>query len=80
MAWVSAALGAVSGLILAIFACYLGNWPVWLAVVLYPFVAALIAMCILALLYWRSTASETPDSALSHNPDKPLHRLRPDVL
>jgi len=58
MAWVSAVIGALGGLVLALAAGFLGGWPVWLILLLYPAAAALLMLVSLAWLFWRSTRPE----------------------
>ncbi|UWQ24141.1 hypothetical protein PNH50_14485 [Leisingera aquaemixtae] len=68
MAWVSSVIGAVGALGLLLAAVFLGGWPVWLAVLLYPFEAALLAFAVIASLAWRSSRSS---AKASQRPDKP---------
>ncbi|MEX0305434.1 MAG: hypothetical protein AB3N24_23690 [Leisingera sp.] len=55
MAWVSAAVGALGGLALAIAVGVFGGWPLWLILLLYPVTAVLLMLIVLAVLFWRSS-------------------------
>lgn len=79
MAWVSATIGAIAGLVLMVMAAGFGGWPLWLVVLLYPIVSAVIATCVLALLYWRSTAASPVESRQASKPSKTPAILRPNV-
>lgn len=80
MAWVSATFGAIAALLLAVLAFVLGDWPLWLVILLSPFAAVMIAAGVLALLYWRSTAASPVDSHQPRQPSKTPRSLHPDVL
>lgn len=80
MAWVSATIGAIAGLLPAVLDSVPGGWPLWLVILLYPFAAVMIAAGVLALLYWRSTAASPADSDQPRQPSKTPRSLHPDVL
>ncbi|UWQ53268.1 hypothetical protein K3722_15330 [Leisingera caerulea] len=75
MAWVSSVIGAIGGLGLMLAAVFLGGWPVWLAVVVYPFTAAVLALVLIAPLSWRrsrrKTSSGRHSAKIGKTPDKP---------
>lgn len=58
MAWVSSVFGAISGLGLMLSAVLLAGWPAWVAVLLYPFTAALLCMILVAYLFMNSARRE----------------------
>lgn len=68
MAWVSSVIGAAAALGLMLAAVLLAGWPVWLAVLLYPLLAALLAFAMIASLSWRNRRSS---AKASQRPDKP---------
>ncbi|MFY0309909.1 hypothetical protein ACFMBG_08410 [Leisingera sp. D0M16] len=57
-------------------AIFLGGWPVWLAALLYPFAAALLAVTVVAALYWRSSRRESGGSEYSAKTSRTPHKPR----
>lgn len=76
MAWVGSVIGAIGGLGLMLAAIFLGGWPVWLAALLYPFAAALLALTVVGALCWHSSRRESSGSAHSAKTSRTSHKPR----